>query len=89
MGRHTSVMVDTNSLPPNEAHQLRDLINNSNFFDLPPNSPPPPKGAADYFQYKITVEEDEERKTHTIQTNDITMPPELAALIDFLEGKAR
>jgi hypothetical protein len=89
MGTRTSVLVDTNSLPPDEARQLRDLINNSNFFDLPSKSPPPQKGAADYFLYKITVEaDDDERKTHTIQTNDITMPPELAPLIDFLQGKA-
>ena len=87
MGTRTSVIVDTDSIPPDEAGQLRDLVNNSNFFDLPSKSPPPPKGAADYFLYKITIQIGE-KKSHTIQTNDITMPPELVPLIDFLQGKA-
>ena len=88
MGRRTSVMLDTNSLPPDEAHKLRDLINNSNFFDQP--SPPLPTGAADSIIYKITVEGDDERK-HTIQTYDIPdiIPPELEPLIAFLDRKAK
>ena len=89
MGRHSSVKLDTNSLPSDEARQLRDLINSSNFFDLPSKSLPAPKGAADYSQYKITIQIGEER-THTIETNDIAFSkdPNLAKLVDFLEGKA-
>jgi len=88
MGDSRTINLDINSLPSYEAHQLRDLINSSNFFEQPSKPLPPPKGAADYFQYKITIESDDGKKSHTIETNDITMAPALVPLIDFLDGKA-
>jgi len=88
MGDRSSINLDTNSLSSNEARQLRDFINSSNFFELPSKSLPPPRGAADYFQYKITIESDDGRKSHTLETNDITMAPSLVPLIDFLQDKA-
>jgi hypothetical protein len=90
MGGRSVVNLDTNFLPSDEALQLRNLINSSNFFELPSKSLPPPKGAADYVQYRITIESDDGRKSHTVETNDyvVNANPKIAKLIDFLEGKA-
>ena len=87
-GISISTMVDIHSLPPDEAHKIQSMIDNAKeFFDLKKSpSLPPPKRAADYFKYKVTVET--EQKKYTIETNDITMPPELRPLINYLEKKA-
>ena len=84
-GMVSSTTVDTQTLPPSEAYEIQNLIKNSHFFDLPSISPPSSKekkGAADYFAYKITVQNDE--KEHTVQFNDINMQPKLKPLVDFL-----
>jgi hypothetical protein len=85
-----STEVDTHSLPPDEAHKIQGMIDNAKFFDLKESSSQPPKRAADYFKYKVTVqtEEEEGEKQNTIQTNDITMPSDLRPLINYLIEKA-
>ena len=86
-GISISTMVDIHSLPPDEAHKIQRMIDNAKeFFDLKKSPLPPPKRAADYFRYKVTVET--EQKRYTIETNDITMPSELRPLINYLEKKA-
>jgi hypothetical protein len=91
-GISSSTVVDTRSLPPDEAHKIQGMIDSAKeFFDLKKSSPPP-KRAADYFKYKVTIqteEEDEEGKQNTIETNDITMPSELRPLINYLIEKAK
>ena len=86
-GMHSSVMLDTDSISLEDAQQLRDLITNSNFFDLPSESPRPRVGSADYLRYKITV--DSSGQSHTVKTNDIAMPSKLSPLIKFLQSKAK
>jgi hypothetical protein len=85
-GMTSNFSADTNLLSPSEANQIQQLINDSRFFDLPEQSAPPPKGAADYFEYVITVEK-EGGQVHTIKTTDITMPPTLKHVINFLTNK--
>jgi hypothetical protein len=65
IGMTSDFSADTTSFSPSEADQIYQLINDARFFDLPEESAPPPKGAADYFEYLITVEE-EGRQSHTI-----------------------
>ena len=86
-GMHTSVALDTDSVSSEEAQQLNDLIINSNFFDLPSESPKPKPGSADYIGYSITV--DSEGRKHTVRTNDTTMPSNLSPLVRFLQSKAK
>ena len=43
--------------------------------------------ADDYFKYKITIETNENGKSRTLTTNDMTMPSELRPLVDYLESK--
>jgi hypothetical protein len=75
-----STTVDIHSLPPDEAHKIQGMIDNANFFDLKNSTQP---DAADYFEYKITVQT-EEGTQNTIETNDIKMPSELRPLINYL-----
>ena len=83
-----STEVDTHSLPPDEAHKIQGMIDNAKeFFDLKESSSQPPKRAADYFKYKVTVQKEEEEQ-NTIETNDITMPSNLRPLINYLIEKA-
>jgi len=84
-GMVTSTSVDTQLLPPNEAKEIQRLIENSHFFEFPsqpPQSSKTTKGAADYFTYKITVQDD--KREHSVQLNDINMEPNIKPLIDFL-----
>jgi hypothetical protein len=84
-GMVTSTNVDTQTLPPNEAQEIQCLIENSHFFELPSQSPQTSKtrkGAADYFIYKITVQDG--KREHSVQANDINMQPNIKPLIDFL-----
>lgn len=83
----SSYSADTNSLSHNEADQLQDLIDKARFFDIAAEeSSRPPGGAADYFEYVITVEK-EGQQPHTVKTTDVTMPPGLRPLINFLISK--
>jgi len=84
-GLNLSVVVDTNSLPLDEARQLQGLVSNSNFFDIP-SKPPPAPFARDLLNHTITIQLGEE-KSHTVQTNDIAMPPELRPLVEYLREK--
>jgi hypothetical protein len=86
-GINDRIVLDTSSMPPDEVKRAQQLIDNSNFFNLPSKSLPPKPGSADYLNYKITVQTDE--REHKIQTNDITMPSELEPFINFLEEKVQ
>ena len=46
--------IDTDELPAEEANELERLIEAADFFELPETSPPP-RGAADYLRYTISV----------------------------------
>ena len=84
-GMVTTTSVDTQTLSPNEAHEIQKLMENSHFFELPsqpPQSSKAKKGAADYFTYKITVQDS--KRQHSVQFNDINMQPKLRPLIDLL-----
>jgi hypothetical protein len=87
-GISTDITVDYNSLSFDERGAIKNMVDNANFFDLPQETPLPKRGA-DYFKYKITVEMDENNKSHTIKTNDITMPPSLRPLVNYLQNKLK
>lgn len=78
--------VDTNTLPDNEAKQLRQLVDAADFFRLPKtiksNSPQP-----DRFQYQLTVEDN--GKQHTVEVSEQAVPGTLRPLIEWLMAAAR
>ena len=91
-GMIMSTTVDTDTLSSNEANELQDLIKKSRFFNLSSQSleetsSKTKKGAADYFIYKITIQNG--NKEHTIECDDLSMPPNLKTLVNFLVKNSR
>jgi len=87
-GMLTTVSVDTSSLPSEQAAKLQNMVDDANFFSLSSAPPPPKRGPADYFNYKIMVETDDGRK-HTVECTDIAMKSSIKPLIDFLGKQAK
>jgi hypothetical protein len=84
--RSKPVTIDTDDLPAEEAKELERLIEAAGFFELPQTSPPP-RGAADYLRYTISVTCPE--RSHTAHLTDPIEDPEVQALVEYLEAKAR
>ncbi|WP_174625860.1 protealysin inhibitor emfourin [Candidatus Methylobacter favarea] len=63
--------VDVSAMLPNEAIQLRRIMEGADFFNLPSpiTSPPQP----DRFTYQISVEQDGKR--HSVTVGETAMPP--------------
>ncbi len=78
--------VSADDLPPEEADELRRLIDAAGFFDLP-EAPGGDGGVADGFTYVIAIEARE--RTHTVRTSDGTVPEALVPLLDWLNRAAR
>jgi len=76
--------IDVSSLPSDRQQEIRNLLAESRFFDLPTRTPPR-KGAADYQTHTITVADDAGQ--HTIEVSD-PVPPPLGRLIDLLRELA-
>ena len=67
-GMLTTVSVDTTLLLSEQAAKLQNMVEDANFFSLS-SAPPPKRGPADYFSYKITV--DAEDGKYTLECTDI------------------
>lgn len=85
MGLKSSLVIDLDELPLDQAGTLRLLLDESNFLTLPEN--PPTRPVPDGFQYTITVET--EKIIHTVHTSDTNVSDELRPLLDYLAQKAR
>ncbi|MBW4495206.1 MAG: hypothetical protein KME26_19380 [Oscillatoria princeps RMCB-10] len=85
-GMRLATVADTNTLPPEEANQLRRLVDAADFFHLPPTitSPTP---VADRFQYRLAVEENGQQ--HTVTVSERALPAPLRPLIEWLLAAAR
>ncbi len=86
-GLSRPVAIDAAALTDEERNELKHLIDECDFFALPSEAAKPAKGAADYRQYTITVEEQGRR--HTVKASDPLDDPKLRNLIGFLQGKVR
>lgn len=84
MGSVSSHTIDTEKITKSQAAELEDLLTHSDFFKLSNlrSNPPTPKGAADYYTYNITVED--EGKKHSVKCTDLAMTKELRQLIKTL-----
>jgi hypothetical protein len=83
--RSAPVTIDTDDLPAEEASELERLIEAAGFFDLP-EAAAPPRGAADYLRYTISVTSPE--RSHTVRLTDPIEDPHVGALVDYLERYA-
>ena len=86
-GLSKPVTIESADLPPAEADTLQRLVEAAHFFELPADSRALRRGAADYHQYTITIEDGQRR--HTVQMADPIASPDLQALVAFLQEKAR
>jgi hypothetical protein len=83
----SSTTVDTENLSSKEASEIKKLVDKAHFFELPSKLPQPSKttkGAADYFVYKLTIQNNDNQDKHTVECNDVNMQPTLRPLIAFL-----
>ncbi|MGH2522981.1 MAG: protealysin inhibitor emfourin [Anaerolineales bacterium] len=85
-GMRVSLTVNTESLPPEEARALREMVEAARFFDLLTTIPSTAPGA-DQFQYKLLVED--EGRQHTIEVGEASAPPTLQPLLRRLTVMAR
>jgi hypothetical protein len=84
-GLYKTVTIDTDELSAEEANEIERLIEAAHFFDLPAAAPPP-RGAADYFQYTISVATPE--RHYTVRLTDPIRDPNAQALVNYLNEKA-
>ena len=75
-------VLDSDDLPAAQADRLRQLVDAADFFQQPAAARTLPKGAADYQQYTITVEDG--RRRRTIRLTDPIRDADLAALVEYL-----
>jgi hypothetical protein len=80
-GIRKDTKLNTESIPSKVVEELLDLIDKADFFNLPEKFPVPKKGA-DYFQYRLTIEN--EGKKHTVEVSDPAVPATLRPLLQFL-----
>lgn len=85
MGRTTSLALDLDDLPADQAETLRRLLDEGDFLSLPENLITRP--APDEFNYTITVEM--ETMKHTVRTSDTGAPDSLRPLLGELNQRAR
>jgi len=75
-------VIDSHDLSAAEAAELEQLLDSARFFELPEDSRAVYRGAADYRQYTLSVENGARR--HTVRLADPVENPQLQALLDFL-----
>ena len=85
LGRKISLTVDLEELPSDQSQILRDLLDKSDFFNLPNSFSPAAR--PDEFQYKVSVESGDRR--HTVETGETSLPAPLRPLISELSLRAR
>lgn len=76
----------TENLPQEEADELRELVTSADFFSLPDIIPSHAPGA-DQFQYKLTVEYEEQQ--HTVEVGDASVPESLWPLLNKIRVLSR
>jgi len=86
-GLSKPVSFDTEQLSQEERTEIENLVGQGRFFELPSSPAPPPRGAADYYQYTVTVEAGGRR--HTVRLADPVEDPGLQRLITVLRKKTK
>lgn len=86
-GLSRPVTIDSSELLKQEASELERLVEAARFFDQPATTGPPARGAADYYQYTITVEV--RGRQHTVRVTDLVEDAGLQVLLRYLRAKAK
>lgn len=80
IGNELHFDLDIDSLPDYEAENVQKLIDDADFFNIPPNLVM--QSTPDEFQYRVTVDDGD--KNHTVRATDTTMPRSLLPLVKEL-----
>jgi hypothetical protein len=85
-GMSRTMTVDTTSIPKETANLLPQLLEESNFFNLPAyiDSPSP---QPDRLQYQLTIEDN--GQTHSVSVGESSIPTNLKPLIEWVNNAAR
>lgn len=78
--------IDSESLSPEEAGKLHELVLAAGFFELPDRMSGVSENK-DGFVYRVTVKQ--EGRRHTVHAAELAAPPSLRALIEWLNLTAR
>lgn len=84
-GMSLRTAVDTAALPEEDARSLLQLVDETQFFELPAELDG--DGGVDAFNYTLTVETDDRR--HTVHTSEMDAPDTLQPLLRRLTVLAR
>jgi hypothetical protein len=76
----------TETLPSEEADEIQGLVDSADFFSLPDVIPSDSPGV-DRFQYRLTVEADEQQ--HTVEVGDAAVPENLWPLLNQIRVLSR
>ncbi len=80
MGRELTMDFDLNNMPASEAQRLHNMLNESNFFEVPVVNNL--QSGPDEYEYVITVIAG--NSIHTVHVSDSSMPPSLRPLVEDL-----
>ena len=78
--------IDSGTLPPEQQADLKNLIEQSRFFELPPVLQAERPGA-DRFQYKLRVKGDSQE--HAVEVDEAAMPSNLRPLLNWIMQSKR
>ena len=93
-GLSNTFSADETTLTASEKQQIENLLRNSKFFKSTSkvknsaDDESDSKGAADYFVYRITIENDD-GKVSTVEVNDMTMDSQLRSVVKTVEEKQK
>jgi hypothetical protein len=84
-------IIDTRSLPPDEANEIQGMIDNAKELIDKNFRQTRPADAGDLFKYKITIqtEEGKQNTTNTIEVYEVGMPPGIQPLLDYLKPRLK
>lgn len=85
-GIRFTTTIDTQTLSPQVAQQLREMVEDANFFDLPPILASS-ENVKDSFHYRVTVET--QGQQHTVEVGDQSAPEAIKPLLNRLSILAR
>lgn len=86
-GLSRPVVIDTGKLTEQEADELEQIVEAARFFEQPATISPPARGAADYYQYTVTIEA--RGRQHTVRMTDLVEDAGLQVLLHYLRAKAK
>jgi hypothetical protein len=81
------VVIETSALGPEEGRALEELVRKAAFFDLPSEVGAPRSGAADYYTYTVSI--DDQGRSNRVRIVDVSDRPEVADLVRALQKVAK